>query len=256
MRMIHPAMTHRCRKDAASSAFTLVEVLIALAIASVVLVATAVATNGLIKQYKGVQSEGAAALATRSALDRMRVLLQTCNGVARPYTAAKVTSFQNGSVTTDTGFEVTVNNTFLTPAVAYTYRFYLDPGDSTTLLCASGPAGNVGSPYPIIRGVAKFSDGTTPAFRVTMTPKQSWASVRAGGFRGDQLQSAMIELAVGDSRPSTAASASANVMAVESDSSAQVGFTVMVAPRGSNPTGPSLDLSIGATQAATNHFLP
>jgi prepilin-type N-terminal cleavage/methylation domain-containing protein len=255
MRMTTSTM-RRCDHENRVRAFTLVEVLIALVISSLLLAAAAGATSGLIKQFKGVQSEGAASLATRSALDRMRVLLQTCNGAAKPYTAAKVSSFQNGSVTTDTGFEVTVNNTFLTPAVAYTYRFYLDPNDPTTLLCASGPAGNVGSAYPILRGIAKFSDGTTPAFRVTMTPKQSWASIRAGGIRGDQLQSAMIELIVGDSRPSSTASTPVNVMAVEGTSSAQVGFTVMVSPRGSNPTGPSLDLSISATQAATNHFLP
>ena len=154
--------------------FTLVEVLMSIAIMSGLLIATAAAIGASTQAYRGNLASAEMLQHGRNAAMRMAAELRSGSNHA-PTTAAKKTSYTAGSTVTDTGI------TFLDEGGRQiTYRYDAAAQTVTLKIDAATPA-------ILARGVQSFT--------VRMAPARSKQSIKTGGVY-DELSRATITLTV------------------------------------------------------------
>jgi type II secretory pathway pseudopilin PulG len=141
-------------------AFTLVEMIIALAISVALLTATATAIDAMTRAFNVNLAQADATAKARVAMNRM--LEDIRSGVShQPITATLQTSFAGGTVVTDTGVRFTRED-----GTALTYRYN---ATNRTIEMVSGTAAAV----VLVRNIDSFT--------VQLRPTRSDRSVRIGG---------------------------------------------------------------------------
>jgi prepilin-type N-terminal cleavage/methylation domain-containing protein len=160
-------------RAARSAGFTLVELLIGLAICAVLMVATAMAIDGTFRAYRFNQEEASLIHSARMAEYRMLSMVRTTRE-HQPVTAALATQFAAGQVVTDVGLTM-----LQTDGTEVTFRY-----DAAThkLLAETG-----GQSHTMVEGVTQF--------QVILEPMRSATSIKTGGG-WDLLKRATILISV------------------------------------------------------------
>ena len=150
-----------------------VELMIALAIGSMLLIATAVATDASFRAYQVNQEQSSLLQRARIAMERMTTVIRT-TGMQYPDSLTAQSQFASGSIVDDTGIDIVDDS-----GVQTAFRY--DPANQR-LLAVVGAQTNV-----LLNGVTSF--------QVTLEPMRSATSLRTGGPY-DLLQRATIVLTV------------------------------------------------------------
>jgi len=137
----------------------LIELLVALSISAALLTATGVALDAAFKAYGINQEQATLSQRARLSMNRIMTYIRTSDA-HQPYTAATVTSFAGGSIVTDSGIEMLLDD-------GTAVSFYHDPTNEK-LLYKQGTA------------IATLLNGVTN-FTVKMEPMKSADSARSGG---------------------------------------------------------------------------
>ena len=152
---------------------SLVEVLIALGLSAMLLVATAVGVDASARAYQINQEQSLLIQRARIAMERMTTVIRTTHDHA-PDSVAAAANFAKGQTVTDTGIDL-----FDTNNVETMFR-YDAPGKRILAIIANNT-------YVLVDGVESF--------QITLEPMQSANSLRTGGGF-DLLRRANITLAV------------------------------------------------------------
>lgn len=152
--------------------FTLVEILIAVAIMSALLMATAMAISSSVGAFEANQAATEVLQRSRLAVTRIADEVRTGTGHL-PLTPGKQTSFSAGTTVSDTGLSFVD-----TAGRLVTYAF--QPADGTVTMKVDARA-----PSVLVRGV--------DAFTVRMVPSRSPESIKTGGLY-DELGRATVTI--------------------------------------------------------------
>jgi prepilin-type N-terminal cleavage/methylation domain-containing protein len=161
------------RRLARRAGMGLVELMVALAIASALLTATGFALDAAIKAYRVNQEQSVLLQNTRLTMHRMLATIRRCK-LHAPDDAALSELFTKGETVTDTAIKMMDDRDLLT---AYRY----DAENKLILLVAGDKS------YPLIRGVEQFV--------VTLEPMRSPEAIRTGPD-WDLLRRATIQMTV------------------------------------------------------------
>lgn len=147
------------RATRARSGLGLAEMLIALSIASCLLIATGVALDASIRAYQVNQQQAVLLQSSRLAMNRVLSTVRRCK-LHAPEDAAQRANFATGLTVTGSGVAM-----FDEDDVPNVYRY--DAATKTVQFVKGGTA------YPLIHGVEEF--------QVTLEPMRSSEAVRTGG---------------------------------------------------------------------------
>jgi prepilin-type N-terminal cleavage/methylation domain-containing protein len=84
---------------------TILELLIALSISALLLLATAVAVDASVRAYKNNQEQSSLIQRSRIAIDRLTTVIRTTKD-HQPYSATAASGFKNGQVVSDIGVDL------------------------------------------------------------------------------------------------------------------------------------------------------
>ena len=179
------------RKQFVRRGVTILELLIALSISAMLLVATAVAVDACFRAYKNNQEESSLMQRARIVIDRITTVIRTTKA-HQPDTPSAAANFLSGVTVTDSGIDLfDVNN------VETIFRY--DPPTQRILAIVGGKT------YVLASGVTAFS--------IKMEPMRSAESIRTGGG-WDLLQRATISMTVRTTGNTATATETTNTQAV------------------------------------------
>ena len=170
---------------------TILELLIALSISALLLLATAVAVDASVRAYKNNQEQSTLIQRARIAIDRLTTVIRTTKDHA-PYTATAASAFATGQTVTDIGIDL-----FDVNGIETDFRY-----DAPTQRILAVVAGKT---YVLASGVTAFS--------IKLEPMRSPESIRTGGG-WYLLQRATISLTVRTTGNTATASETTNTQSV------------------------------------------
>jgi prepilin-type N-terminal cleavage/methylation domain-containing protein len=170
---------------------TILELLIALAISAMLLVATAVAVDASLRAYQANQEQSSLMQRARIAIDRITTVIRTTKA-HQPDSSSAASSFAVGATVTDIGIDL-----FDTNNVETIFRY---DAPTQRILAIVG-----GKTYVLASGVTAFS--------IKMEPMRSAESIRTGGG-WDLLQRATISLTVKTTGNTATSSETTNTQAI------------------------------------------
>lgn len=170
---------------------TLLELLLALSISAVLLVATAVATDASFRAYQTNQEQSTLLQRSRIAIDRLTTIIRTTKDHL-PYSTTAAANFKSGQTVSDIGIDLFDVNGVETD-------FHYDAPTQRILAVVGGKT------YVLASGVTAFS--------IKMAPMRSANSLRTGGA-WDLLQRATISMTVRTGGNTSTASETTNTQTV------------------------------------------